>query len=129
MIPTKPVPGRTRKSKPTPTRHVSKKQEVKVAKQLGGKVQSNSGATDFQKGDVVTGNMLIECKTAMKPKTQMTIKKEWFDKNEHEKFAMKKDYSAVVFDFGDNGTQYIAMDINTFKHLLEDERDKGILES
>ena len=114
---------------PVPTRKVSKRQETKVAKQLNGKVQANSGATDYLKGDVVTENMLVECKTAMKPKTQMTIKKEWFTKNEKEKFAMKKDYSAVVFDFGDNGTEYIAMDINTFKHILKDEYDKGRLES
>ena len=34
------------------TRHYSKKQEKRVAKNLGGKVNANSGATGFYKGDV-----------------------------------------------------------------------------
>ena len=68
--------------KPIPTRRASLKQEKKVAQQLGGKVQPNSGATDYIKGDVVTDNMLIECKTVMKPQKTVSIKKEWFEKNE-----------------------------------------------
>ena len=42
------------------TRYYSKKQENKVAKKLKGKRTANSGATPFQKGDVVTNNFLIE---------------------------------------------------------------------
>ena len=107
--------------KPVPTRRASSRQEKKVARTLNGKVQSNSGATDFQKGDVVTEKMLIECKTVMKPQTQVTLKKEWFDVNEVEKFAMKKDYSAIAFDFGDNGKQYVAMDMQTFLNIVKYE--------
>ena len=106
--------------KPIPTRRASSKQERKVARQLGGKVQPNSGATDYIKGDVVTDNMLIECKTVMKPQKTVSIKKEWFEKNEQERFAARKDYSALVFDFGDNGTQYIAMDMKTFQRLMNE---------
>ena len=48
-----------------PTRSYSKKQESKVAKDIGGKRVINSGATAFAKGDVTLENlMLIECKTA-----------------------------------------------------------------
>lgn len=107
--------------KPVPTRRASRKQEDKVAKVLKGKVQSNSGATDFKKGDVVTENMLIECKTVMKPQKSVTIQKEWFTKNEMERFQMRKDYSALVFDFGDEATQYIAMDLKTFQRILLDK--------
>nr|DAZ52254.1 MAG TPA: hypothetical protein [Caudoviricetes sp.] len=106
------------KSRPVPTRRVSKAQEKKVAKLMNGRVQSNSGATPFLKGDVVTDKFLIECKTVMKPQTQVTIKKEWFTKNEEERFAMKKDYSAVVFDFGDNDDQFIAMKLKDFNLLM-----------
>ena len=48
------------------TRHYSKKQEKRVAKNLGGKVNANSGATGFYKGDVRTDYLLVECKTATK---------------------------------------------------------------
>lgn len=112
--------------KPVPTRRASSRQEKKVARTLNGKVQSNSGATDFQKGDVVTEKMLIECKTVMKPQASVSIKKEWFEKNEIERFAMRKDYSALVFDFGDGDNQYIAMDLKTFKNILEDNKNEEI---
>lgn len=107
------------RSKFVPTRAASAKQEAKVAKLLSGKVQPNSGATSFMKGDVVTDNMLIECKTVMKPQSQVTLKKEWFEVNEAEKFAMRKDYSAIAFDFGDSGKQYIAMDMQTFNNIIK----------
>lgn len=107
-----------------PTRAASKRQEAKVAKTLGGRVQPNSGATDYSKGDVTTDSMLIECKTAMKPKQSISIKKEWLDKNELERFSMKKDYSGLVFDFGDNGEQYIVMALSQFKRLLSERNQE-----
>lgn len=109
-----------RENKPIPTRRLSAKQEKTVAKQLGGRVQPNSGATDYYKGDVVTDDMLIECKTVMKPQKTVSLKKEWFDKNEQERFAAKKDYCALVFDYGDSGEQYIAMTLRQFNRMMED---------
>lgn len=110
--------------KPIPTRAASKRQETKVAKLLGGKVQPNSGATDYSKGDVTTDEMLLECKTSMKSKQSFSIKKEWLDKNEIERFSMKKDYSGLVFDFGDNGKQYIVMEMSQFKRLLSERKQE-----
>lgn len=110
--------------KPIPTRAASKRQENKVAKLLGGKVQPNSGATDYSKGDVTTDEMLLECKTSMKSKQSFSIKKEWLDKNELERFSMKKDYSGLVFDFGDNGKQYIVMEMSQFKRLLSEHKQE-----
>jgi hypothetical protein len=112
---------KSRAYKPIPTRRASAKQEKAVARQLGGKVQPNSGATDYYKGDVVTDSMLIECKTVMKPQKTVSLKKEWFDKNEQERFATKKDYCALVFDYGDNGEQYIAMTLKQFNRMMEDK--------
>lgn len=114
---------RQRENKPIPTRRASAKQEKAVAKQLGGKVQPNSGATDYYKGDVVTDSMLIECKTVMKPQRSISLKKEWFIKNEQERFAQKLDYSAIAFDFGDGEEQYIAMPITQFKRMMEDRNE------
>ena len=85
-----------------PTRYYSKQQEKKVAKATGGKRTANSGATPFQKGDVITtdGRWLIECKTKTKDSQSITIKEDWLLKNEEEAFAMGKNNSALCFDFG-----------------------------
>lgn len=92
---------------------------------LGGKQTSNSGATKFSKGDVRTKEWLLECKTCTEPRKSFTLKREWFDKNKEEAFAMHKDYSAVVFDFGD-GEQFYVIEEYMFKRLLEYlEADNG----
>ena len=82
-----------------PTRYYSKQQEKKVAKRLDGKRQANSGATPFQKGDVITDQFLVECKTKTKDSKSFTIKEDWLLKNEEEAFSMNRD-SALCFDFG-----------------------------
>ena len=83
-----------------PTRYYSNKQESKVAKAVKGRKTANSGATAFSKGDVVTTDWLIECKTKVKDCSSFTIKEDWLLKNEEEAFAMGKNNSALVFDFG-----------------------------
>ena len=102
-----------------PTRFYSKRQENNVAKVLNGKRTANSGATPFSKGDVNTDNWLIECKTSTTEKQSFSIKREWLDKNKEEAFAMRKDYNALCFDFGDNGKRYYVIDEKTFKELVE----------
>lgn len=99
------------------TRAFSKKQENKVAKIVKGKVVANSGATAFNKGDVRTDRILIECKTCTKEKESFSIKKDWLIKNKDEAFAMRKDYSVLAFDFGD-GKNYFIIDENLFKKLV-----------
>jgi hypothetical protein len=90
-----------------PTRFYSKKQEKIVAKAVSGKPVANSGATTFNKGDVTTEKVLIECKTCTKPQSSFSVKKEWIEKNREEAFAMGKSYSAVAIDFGDGEQHYI----------------------
>lgn len=106
------------------TRKYSKIQERRVSKANQGKVQPNSGATMFAKGDVVTKRFLIECKTRIGEQSSITLKKEWFDKNQEEAFAMNKDYSAIAFSFGGK-KNYYAIDEKLFqilrKTLEEDE--------
>ena len=101
-----------------PTRFYSKQQEKQVAKATKGKVTANSGATAFSKGDVRTDTFLIECKTCMSPQKSFSLKRDWFDKNKEEAFAMGKDYSALVFSFGDGENWYV-IDERLFKRLLE----------
>lgn len=100
------------------TRDFSSKQEQYVANFLDGTVVRNSGATTLHKGDVVTDKVLVECKTSTKPKKQFTIKKEWLDKNRAESMVMGKELSALIFDFGVIGDEYVVITLNDFKNLL-----------
>lgn len=102
-----------------PTRFYSNKQEKAVAKAVGGKKVANSGATAFNKGDVITDNMLIECKTCMDNKKSFSIKKEWLEKNKEEAFEMGKSYSALAFNFGPDTDNYYVIDEKLFKILKE----------
>ena len=105
------------------TRHYSKKQEAAVAKYLGGKRVSNSGATRFDKGDVQLSDWLIECKTKTSQSKSFTVQKEWLEKNREEAFAMGKHNSALCFDFGDIVRYYI-IDEKSFGKLVQAIRDE-----
>ena len=102
-----------------PTRHFSSKQEKSVAKAVNGRQVSNSGATDFQKGDVVSSDFLIECKTKTKNSDSMSIKKEWLEKNKKEALFMGKEHSALAFNFGPDEENYYIIEEYLFKELLE----------
>lgn len=81
------------------TRYYSSKQEKQIAKTVGGKLQPNSGATLFSKGDVKNDEWLFEAKTCIKEQESFNIKKEWLDKLKQESFAMRKEFFALVFNF------------------------------
>lgn len=100
------------------TRKYSKKQEDRIAKVVGGKVNSNSGATSFFKGDVRTDHLLVECKTSTKEVKSVSIKKEWLEKLNEERFAMGKQHSVLAFDFGD-GKDYFIIDKRLMSMLLD----------
>lgn len=101
------------------TRYYSNRQEKQVAKSIGGKQTPNSGATKFVKGDILTDNFLIECKTTLTPKKSFAIKKEWLEKNRQEMFAMNKSYNALAFNFEPDGKNYYVIDEKLFKYLKE----------
>lgn len=99
------------------TRYYSDKQETTVAKIMSGSKIPNSGATPFVKGDVMTSDWLIECKTCMTPKQSFSIKKNWLLKNKEEAFAMGKHFNCLCFDFG-NEDRYYVLDEKIFKQLI-----------
>jgi len=108
-----------------PTRFFSNRQEKKIAKAVQGKQVANSGAPKFCAGDVKTDKWLFEAKTKTTESKSFSIKREWIEKNKEEAFAMGKDYSALVIDFGD-GEQFYLVDEKTFlamKRSLEAEYD------
>lgn len=102
------------------TRDVSSAQEKRIAKALGGKRTANSGATKFDKGDIVLQEgWLIEAKTCMQPKKSFSIKQEWLIKNKEEIYATGKEYNALCFDFGDEKDRYYVVDENTFRMFID----------
>lgn len=109
-----------------PTRFYSNKQEKAVAKTIGGRKTVNSGATDFVKGDVITDQWLVECKTATTAKASFSIKREWLIKNKEEALAMRKSYNALCFDFGNGSNRYYIIDERTFKELVHYTKEEEI---
>ena len=101
-----------------PTRFYSNQQEKAVATALGGHKVANSGATPFYKGDVVTSQFLIECKTCVKEQKTFSVQHAWLIKNQEEMFEMGKSYSAVAFNFGPNSENYYVIDEKLFKTLV-----------
>ena len=89
----------------------SKKQEDTIAKQLGGRRVANSGATMFQKGDIITDNFLLEAKTKTTSSKSISIKKDWLIKNKREALSMSKPYNALVFNFGPDDDNYYIIDV------------------
>ena len=87
---------------------------------MGGRLQTNSGATLFNKGDISTDKWLFEAKTCMKQKDSFSIKKEWLQKLKQEAFGMNKEYYALAFNFGEiNGKNYYILDERIFKQIIE----------
>ena len=100
------------------TRQFSSAQEHRIAKMFDGKVVANSGATRFNKGDVLVDKILVECKTSTKPKDSFSIKKEWLEKNKEEAFSLGLDYSILAIDFGSED-DYFVIDKNLAKILID----------
>ena len=113
------VRQRVREDNKKPTRYYSSKQEKEVAKELGGKTTLNSGATSWQKGDIIVDNWMIECKTCTTDKLSFAIKKGWLEKNLQESLFMGKPYTALAFNFGPGQENYYIIDEPTFKEFLE----------
>ena len=101
------------------TRHYSSKQEKSVATAISGKQTANSGATPFQKGDVLSDKFLLECKTKTTDSESVSIKKEWIEKNKREALFMGKEYQALAFNYGPNQPNYYIIDEYLFQELLE----------
>lgn len=109
-------------AKPLPTRHYSSRQEKTVAKAVNGKVQKNSGATAFDKGDVIVSGkngFLLECKTKTSASESISIKKEWFEKNRQECLLTGTPHQAVVFNFGPGEENHYIIDEYLFLELID----------
>lgn len=102
-----------------PTRYYSSKQEKAIAEATGGKQTANSGATPWQKGDVLTEQFLLEAKTRTTHCDSISIKKEWIEKNRQEMVFMGKEHQAIVFNFGPGEENHYIIDEYLFQMLIE----------
>ena len=101
------------------TRDVSSFHEKNVAKAIGGHRTANSGATAFSKGDVVTKDAIIECKTKMSECNSFSVQKEWLKTLERERVEMGKSCSALALSFDSGKTSYYIITERMMKLLLE----------
>lgn len=108
------------------TRYYSNIQEKKVAKAVGGRKTANSGATAFQKGDVITDSFLIECKTKTSDCKSFTVQESWLLKNEEEAFATGKNNSALCFDFGPSANKRYYVISERLFNILKNYIEEGV---
>jgi hypothetical protein len=110
---------RLKDGKTKPTRSYSSNQEKHIANEFNGQITKNSGATMFQKGDILLDDFLLEAKTRTTDKDSISIKKEWLEKNLKEALFMGKKYNALLFNFGPSSQKnYVIIDEETFKEFL-----------
>lgn len=103
------------------TRDFSKKQETLVCNYLGADLTPNSGATGTKKGDMLTENTIIECKTKTKKGVNHTIREDWVNTLKRECISMGKSNWSIVFDFGTQELkdQLVIIPIDDYKEYLE----------
>ena len=98
----------------------SQKQEKRIAKEIGGKVQKGSGSKDFHKGDVKSLELLVEAKRT--DNDSISIKKDWLIKIFQESVAYKK-IPALSIEFDDMPNivprDWIAIPSKTLSLLME----------
>lgn len=98
---------------------VSNYHESNVAKALGGRKTANSGATPFMKGDVLVGNVIIECKTKLTETKSFTVYEGWLKEIEEEKIGMNKVLSALAISFNAGKNSYYVIDEKAMKILID----------
>lgn len=103
------------------TRYYSDIQEETIAHMLNGVRSSNSGAAKFSGGDVkvLKASLLIECKTVLSDKDSISIKKDWIEKNNQEKFSQRLSSGVIAFNFGPNQPNYFVIDSKLMRFLVE----------
>lgn len=104
----------------------SRRQEKRITRNLKEIIEDthqtiNSGSVWVSKSDVVNSILRVECKTKIKPSTQITLKKEWFEKILLEAFESNL-IGTVAFSFGDGVDYYTLRDkdlISLLEELIE----------
>lgn len=110
------------------TRDYSSKQEKHIALITGGRVQSNSGGTKFGGGDIHTEKFFIEAKTPTKLQSSFTIKVEWLNKMNEQKFEQGKEEAVLAFRFDpERNLDFYVLNEKQFLEYLEWKEDKDVM--
>ena len=102
-------------------------QEERVAQSVArGKRVTGSGRSMYAKGDVKTGEFLIECKFT--DKASLSIKGEWLKKITAEAHAIGKDPALAIQINGVDArglmeADWVAIPMSVFKRLTESDND------
>lgn len=109
------------------TRECAAVQERRIAAKFAGIANNSSGSGRFNKSDVMLQNtdMLIECKTCVKPKESFSIKKEWIEKLKQECYSMGVSNGVIAFNFNyDDYKDYYVIDDKLMRFLVEKLREE-----
>lgn len=99
------------------TKRVSLNQEERVARLFLGKRTPQSGGGKWKKGDVLSEDFLVECKTSVTPRTSYSVNRKILDKANEERREMNKPFYALAFTFGTE-EDFFVVDTKTMKYLL-----------
>lgn len=94
-------------------------QEQRVAKLFRASRTPQSGGGKFIKGDILSANFLIECKTTTTPKLFFTVRKEVLDKAQHEAREMGKESAILAFTIGESFEDYFVVTPQFVSKLLD----------
>lgn len=94
------------------TRSRSNKQEKNIAKDLGGRITVNSGAT-FSENDIVTPTLDIEAKTTLNK--SFIVKEDDIDKMKLK--SDNKKTAVMIVEFEKSGKKLVILEYEEFKHL------------
>lgn len=105
-------------------KHVSKKQESRIASDIGGKTLPGSGASDFYKGDVrKKGELLVEAKTTSKESYSLRL--DTIDKVRAEAAQNGEDWAMQIEFQGQQGQNRKVAVIDWYRYLELEELAKS----
>lgn len=99
------------------TKKASVSQEERIARLFKGRRTPQSGGGKWVKGDVISENFLIECKTSLTEKTSYSVSKKILQKADEQRREMGKPFYALAFTFG-NDEDYFVINSKTMRYLL-----------
>lgn len=97
----------------------SVEQENRIAKLFKASPTPQSGGGKWKKGDILSADYLIECKTTVEPKLTYSVKKSDIDKARHESREMGKKNFIFAFTMGENFDDYFVVDDKFMRDYLE----------
>lgn len=100
-------------------KELSLEQEERVSKFFGATRTPRSGGGAWKKGDCLSEDWFLECKTTVKPSLSYSVNKSVLDKADHERSEMHKPYYALAFTLGEDREDYFVVNKRTMRAFLD----------